>query len=112
MSDVDYYAILGVGPEAESDEIEDAYQRAVTRVRRDEPGRARTLAEARAVLLDPTTRAEYDARCVGPAVIEETVAAIMEAHQRRVDVRRFVRARWDLFLAALRTRQGARPPSS
>jgi hypothetical protein len=111
MGDVDYYAILEVGPEAESDEIEDAYQRAVTRARRDEPGRARMLGEARAVLLDPSTRAEYDARCVGPAVIEETVAAIMEAYRSRVDVRRFVRAR-DFVLAALRAWQDARLPSS
>ncbi|WP_146158029.1 hypothetical protein [Enhygromyxa salina] len=77
MSDVDYYAVLGVGPEAERDEIEDAYQRELLRA---EPGRAWVLEKARAVLIDPAARADYDARVVGSALIEETVTAILEAH--------------------------------
>ncbi|KIG12812.1 hypothetical protein DB30_01020 [Enhygromyxa salina] len=105
MGDVDYYAILEVGPEAERGEIEDAYQRAVAGTRAAEPSRARMLDEARAVLLDPAARADYDARCVGSAVIEETVAAILQAHQPPVSARRLIRAEWSLALAALRLRE-------
>jgi curved DNA-binding protein CbpA len=76
LSDVDYYEILGVGPEAEREEIEQAYQRELSR----EPERARILAEARSVLVDSTARADYDARCVGEDLIDETVTAILKAY--------------------------------
>ncbi|PRQ06048.1 J domain-containing protein [Enhygromyxa salina] len=106
MSDVDYYAILGVGPEAERDEIQDAYQREFLRV---EPGRARVLMEACAVLLDPAARAAYDARAVGSALIEETVTAILQTHLPRAEARRFIRAQRQLIAA---TRPDAQTPSS
>ncbi|KIG11801.1 hypothetical protein DB30_02433 [Enhygromyxa salina] len=105
MGDVDYYAVLGIGPEAGCGEIEDAYQRAVAETLGPDPSRARMLGKARAVLLDPATRADYDARCVGSAVIEETVAAILQAHQPRLSARRFIQAKWSLVLTALRLRE-------
>lgn len=109
MSDVDYYEILGVGPEAEPDEIDQAYERELARIHQgelaSEPERARLLAEARVVLLDPTTRAEYDARCVGQGLIDETAAAILAAHQPRMSARDYFRAKWALVVAALRARR-------
>lgn len=87
MSDTNYYEVLGLGPEAESDEIERAYRRALAKLRQDEPGddgaRARLLGQARAVLVDVGARAEYDARCVGQELIDETVTAILETYRRK-----------------------------
>ncbi|KIG12245.1 hypothetical protein DB30_01771 [Enhygromyxa salina] len=107
MSDLDYYAILGVGPEAERDEIEGAYQREVVGADYE---RARILEEARGVLLDPASRADYDARVVGSALIEETVTAILDAHLPRAEAR--LRAQRKLIAAASSTRPDARTPSS
>ncbi|KIG19383.1 hypothetical protein DB30_02664 [Enhygromyxa salina] len=107
MSDLDYYAILGIGPKAERDEIHDAYQREFLRV---EPGRARVLVEAHAVLLDPAARADYDARIVGSALIEETVTAILDAHLPRAEARRLLRGQRKSI--APTTRPDIRTPSS
>ena len=106
MRDVDYYEILGVGPEAESDEIDQAYQRA--RIRQGELAsqaeRARLLVEARAVLCDPSARAEYDAHRVGRELIDETVTAILAVLRSRLYARDYSRSQWELVLAALRAR--------
>jgi DnaJ-class molecular chaperone len=75
VPDADYYEILGLGPEAETDEILRAYPRALADAHSD-PERARLVEEAFKVLLDPVSRAEYDARCVGRDLIDETAAAI------------------------------------
>jgi curved DNA-binding protein CbpA len=83
MHDVDYYLLLGVGPEAEPEEIYEAYQRKIAEAGTDVE-RARLLVEARLVLLDPVGRAAYDSLCVGHDLIEETVAAIfMRLESRR-----------------------------
>ncbi|PRQ03190.1 J domain-containing protein [Enhygromyxa salina] len=80
MRDPDYYEILGLGPEAETDEILRAFHRALEHDRSSgtgrTPARTRLIEEAFAVLIDPTKRAEYDARCVGEDLIDETAAAI------------------------------------
>jgi curved DNA-binding protein CbpA len=83
--DADYYAILGVGPEAEIEEIELAYQR--ERAKPCDEERAVLLAEARSVLSDAESRAEYDARVVGQEIIDETADAILDAHLPRARLR-------------------------
>ncbi|WP_106090978.1 hypothetical protein [Enhygromyxa salina] len=61
------------------------------------------------MLIDPAARADYDARVVGSALIEETVTAILEAHLPRAEARHLVRAQRKLIAA---TRPDARTPSS
>ncbi|KIG13084.1 hypothetical protein DB30_00549 [Enhygromyxa salina] len=74
----DYYELLGVGPEADTDEVLRAYQRELANRDPDtpDPARARLVDAAFAVLSDPVARAEYDATCVGHDLIDETAAAI------------------------------------
>lgn len=86
MGRVDYYAVLGVGPEAETEVIRQAYERAIAKARQAETVDTDLLSlieTAGAVLLNPITRAEYDARCVGHDVIEETTTAIVNRFARR-----------------------------
>jgi molecular chaperone DnaJ len=64
----DFYEILGVSKDADFKAIKDAFRRLALKYHPDrnkEPGaseRFKEIAEAYAVLSDPTTRAEYDAR--------------------------------------------------
>lgn len=64
----DYYAILGVSPEATAEDIKAAYRRAARRFHPDvneNPGAAaqfRDIAEAYEILGNPESRAEYDLR--------------------------------------------------
>lgn len=105
MRDADYYEILGLCPETEGDEIRQAYQRALAKPGNDAE-RTRLIKQAYAVLRDPVARAEYDARCVGYDLIDETVAAITKVGPPVVDE---IETREHELLETLRRRQ--RPPS-
>ena len=69
----DYYRVLGISQDASTPEIRRAYRRLARQhhpdrnPRPDGPQRFRTLAEAYAVLNDPTRRAHYDHSIQRPA---------------------------------------------
>ena len=73
---MDFYVILGVGPDASAAEIKRAYRRLS---RRYHPGvnpgdraaqeRFSRIAEAYQVLIDPVRRREYDSRSLAPAAV-------------------------------------------
>lgn len=74
MADTDYYDILGLGPEADEQDILEAYEQAREPIRKALPidvDQLRTVTEAYMVLSDPVARAEYDATCVGDALLDE-----------------------------------------
>lgn len=63
MSDYDYYATLGVGPNASADEIKAAHRRKASKEHPDRGGDADKMAEvneAYEVLIDPRRRLKYD----------------------------------------------------
>jgi hypothetical protein len=74
MADTNYYDILGLGFEADEEDILEAYERAREPIKQALPvdvDRLRTITEAYMVLSDPVARAEYDATCVGDALLDE-----------------------------------------
>jgi Mce-associated membrane protein len=79
-----WYDLLGVEPDASADEIRAAWKAAIADL---EPGdrRFRTLNEAAEVLLDPTTRSEYDA---GLEPDEETQPGTQPEHQAETPLTR------------------------
>lgn len=87
MTNDNYYDILGLGAEAEDEDIEVAYQRELDLARGRDPARVELLHQARRVLLDPVERARLDEAIVGADLIAETVAAINDTlrAQRVVD---------------------------
>jgi peptidylprolyl isomerase len=78
-TDKDYYAILGVSPDADPQTIEDAYERLAREVQPNadleptDPERMSDLDEAFDVLDDPESRAQYDRARNAPA--SESAAA-------------------------------------
>lgn len=90
MGPPDYYAILGVSPDAEPSEIIHAYRRLARRYHPDagaEGDRARfsEISHAYEVLRDPTARARYDARR-GPVIRHRRP----HSGRRASDVPRFI----------------------
>ena len=110
MSQSDYYEILQVPPTASADEIRRAYRRRIAEVHPDKPNvgdpeLARTLEEARSVLLDPVARAQYDAKRVGGDLLDEAMDALAEVGSRAVDrLSVTLQARGHDLLGALRDR--------
>ncbi len=108
MSQPDYYEILQLSPTASADEIRRAYRRRIAEVHPDKPGvgdpeLARTLDEARTVLLDPVARARYDAKRAGGDLLDEAVDALSEVGERAVDrLSATLQARGHDLLGALR----------
>lgn len=105
----DYYELLGVAPTATADEIRRAYRRRIAEVHPDKPGGdetlARTLDEARTVLLNPVARARYDAERAGGDLLDEAVDALSEVGGRAIDrLSVTLQARGRDLLSALRAK--------
>ena len=107
-----YYEILQVPPTASAEEIRRAYRRRIAEVHPDKPNTgdtdlARTLDEARSVLLDPVARARYDARQASSDLVDEAIDALSEIGGRAIDqLSVTLQARGRDLLGALRDKAG------
>ena len=85
----DYYALLGVDPNASRDQIRQAYRREIKACHPDRPGgdpeRARALDEARTLLLNPMARAQYDAARAKGELVDDAVDALAGVAERAVE---------------------------
>lgn len=110
MRGCDYYDLLEIQPTASAEEVRRAYRRRIAEVHPDKPHvgnpeLARSLDEARSVLLDPVARARYDAARVGGDLLNEAMDALTEAGGRAIDrLGVTLQARGHDLLGVLRTK--------